>query len=250
MNASQSVLILLPGLLCDPAAWAGPAASLGDVADCRIASWGMLDSIEDMAADLLSSVPEARFSVAGHSMGGRIALEVLRQAPHRVERLALLDTGYQPLPTGPAGDREREARMTLLAHARRDGMRAMGHQWATGMVHADCIGSPLFEEILDMIERSNPDQFAAQLRALLGRPDATPLLSGIPCPTLLLCGRQDAWSPLERHAEMASLIPGSRLAVIEDAGHMTIMEAPQAVAEALAEWLGWSAASTPVGGQA
>ncbi|WP_349607293.1 MULTISPECIES: alpha/beta fold hydrolase [Cupriavidus] len=98
-------------------------------------------------------------------------------------------------------------------------------------------GSPLFDEILDMIERSNPGQFAAQVRALLGRPDATRLLPAIACPTLLLCGRQDDWNPLAHHVDMCERIPVARLEVIEDAGHMTTMEAPQAVAAAMAAWL-------------
>ncbi|MGY2486842.1 alpha/beta fold hydrolase [Cupriavidus sp. CP313] len=237
MNGSRPVLMLLPGLLCDHAAWAGPAQRLTALADCRIASWGMLDSIEAMASHLLASVPEPRFALAGHSMGGRVALEVIRQAPHRVERLALLDTGFQPLPPGPLGGREREARGALLAQACSVGMRAMGRNWATGMVHPDRVGSLLFDEILDMIERSTPGQFAAQVRALLGRPDASALLPAITCPTLLLCGRQDHWNPLDSHVDMRERIPAARLEVIENAGHMITMEAPQAVAETIAAWL-------------
>ncbi|KWR91176.1 alpha/beta hydrolase [Cupriavidus sp. IDO] len=237
MDEPRPVLMLLPGLLCDQAAWAGPGWRLTTLADCRIASWGMLDSIEAMASHLLASVPEARFALAGHSMGGRVALEVVRQAPQRVERLALLDTGFQPLPPGPEGDSEREARCALLAQARSAGMRSIGRNWATGMVHPDRVGSPLFDEILDMIDRSNPAQFAAQVRALLGRPDATQLLPAIACPTLLLCGRQDRWNPLAHHVAMRERIPAARLEVIEDAGHMTTMEAPQAVAAAMAAWL-------------
>lgn len=237
MNGSRPVLMLLPGLLCDHAAWTAPAQRLAALADCRIAAWGMLDSIEAMASHLLASVPEPRFALAGHSMGGRVALEVMRQAPHRVERLALLDTGFQPLPPGPAADRERDIRGALLAQARSAGMRAMGRNWAAGMVHPDRVGSPLFEEILDMIERSDPGQFDAQVRALLGRPDATLLLPAIACPTLLLCGRQDHWNPPDHHVAMRERIPMAWLEVVEDAGHMTTMEAPQAVAAAMAAWL-------------
>jgi pimeloyl-ACP methyl ester carboxylesterase len=88
-----------------------------------------------------------------------------------------------------------------------------------------------------MIERSTPQRFEAQVRALLERPDATPVLSGIRCPTLLVCGREDAWSPLARHEEMQRAIAGSVLEVIEDSGHMSPMEQPQAVGAALAAWL-------------
>src|SRR5882672_6018556 len=100
---TKPVLLLLPGLLCDQANWAGQCAELADVADCRVPVYGSLDTIESMAAHVLSSSPARRFSLGGHSMGGRVALEVMRRAPERVERLALLDTGFQPLAAGEAG---------------------------------------------------------------------------------------------------------------------------------------------------
>ncbi|VVE05859.1 3-oxoadipate enol-lactonase 2 [Pandoraea pneumonica] len=236
MSTARPPLLMLPGLLCDQVAWAATAALLPQH-DCRVPAWGMLDSIEAMARHVLASVAEPRFAVAGHSMGGRIALEVVRLAPERVTHLALLDTGYQALPEGEAAEKERAGRAALLARAREAGMRAMGQVWATGMVHPDQIGTPLFDAILDMIERSNPDQFAAQIHALLGRPEATPQLGGIHCPTLVLCGRQDTWSPLARHEIMAGAIPGAKLSVIEDSGHMSPMERPQEVAAALQAWL-------------
>jgi pimeloyl-ACP methyl ester carboxylesterase len=97
--------------------------------------------------------------------------------------------------------------------------------------------APVFARILAMIERKTPEVFAAQIRALLGRPDARALFAAIRCPTLIGCGRQDAWSPLARHEQMQRLRPASRLAVIEDSGHMSPMEQPAAVARALVEWL-------------
>ncbi|MFC6673451.1 alpha/beta fold hydrolase [Marinobacterium aestuariivivens] len=106
------------------------------------------------------------------------------------------------------------------------------------MVHPSRLDdSELVNDILAMIERKTPEIFAAQIVALLHRPDATAQLGEIDCPTLLLCGREDCWSPLARHEEMASLIPGSRLEVIEDAGHMSTMERPQAVTSAIRDWL-------------
>lgn len=190
-------------------------------------------------ADHVMEVAGARtFALAGHSMGGRVALEVVRRAPQRVRKLALLDTGYQPRAPGEPGEKERAQRQALLELARTRGMRAMGEQWARGMVHPDRLGSAVFQEILAMIERSTPQRFEGQVRALLERPDATPVLGAIECPTLLLCGRQDGWSPLARHEEMQRAIPGATLAVIEDSGHMSPMEQPQAVSEALAGWLG------------
>jgi pimeloyl-ACP methyl ester carboxylesterase len=233
----KPVLFLLPGLLCDRATWAAQCEALAERADCRVPVYRTLDSIEAMAAHVLRAAPSGRFALAGHSMGGRVALEVLRRAPERVDRLALLDTGFQGLATGDAGEKERAGRYQLLSRARAEGMRAMGAQWARGMVHPAQVGTPVFEEILAMIERSTPDMFDAQIRALLNRPDASELLTQIRCPTLLLCGRDDLWSPLARHEDMQRAIPGARLQVIEACGHMTTMEQPQAVSRALAQWL-------------
>lgn len=243
MSVERSPLLLLPGLLCDHVAWAATAAALPQY-DCRVPTWGMLDTIDAMADHVLASTAAPCFALAGHSMGGRVALEVVRRAPHRVTHLALLDTGYQALPDGEAAEKERAGRAALLARAREAGMRAMGQVWATGMVHPDQIGTPLFGAILDMIERSHPDQFAAQIHALLGRPDATSLLAGVRCPTLVLCARQDTWSPLARHEVMAGLIPGSVLHVIEHSGHMSPMERPQEVAQAMRTWLARPASDT------
>ncbi|RYF18294.1 MAG: alpha/beta fold hydrolase [Comamonadaceae bacterium] len=237
MRHGSPLLLLVPGLLCDRASWAGQVAALGAAARCEVFDHGQRASIEDMAAHVLASAGSERFALAGHSMGGRVALEVVRQAPQRVRGLALLDTGYQARAGGEAGEQERRSRYALLEVARTQGMRAMGERWARGMVHPRRIDTPLFEEILAMIERSTPQRFEAQVRALLERPDATPVLTAIRCPTLLVCGREDAWSPLARHEEMQRAIAGSVLAVIEDSGHMSPMEQPQAVGAALAAWL-------------
>ena len=234
----RPLLLLLPGLLCDAAAWADQSTALADLARCEIPSYGALNSIAAMARHVLATAPEQRFSLAGHSMGGRIALEVLRQAPERVERLALLDTGFLPLPAGEAGAAERASRMALVARARQDGMRAMGRQWVNGMVHPRRLETPLVDAILDMIDRGTAELFEAQIHALLNRPDAASLLPRIACPTLLICGREDAWSPLERHQQMQALIPGSRLSVIDDSGHMAPMEQPSLVNRAMRQWLG------------
>lgn len=233
---ARAAVVLLPGLLCDAAVWQAQCAALPGV-DCIVPDYGWRDSIEAMARQVLEEVKAPRFALAGHSMGGRVALEVVRQAPERIERLALLDTGFQPQAAGEAGDAERRERHELLVLARERGMREMGRQWARGMVHPAHLETPVFEAILAMIERKTPEMFEAQIRALLGRPDARPVLQALRCPTTLLCGRQDTWSPLARHQEMHTLVPGSDLVVIEDSGHMTTMEQPQPVSAALARWL-------------
>ncbi len=236
--AHRPLLLLSPGLLCDEATWQAQIETLSAHADCIVARHGMADSIEAMTRQALQLLPPDRpFSVAGHSMGGRCALEIAHVAPERLQRLVLLDTGYQARPPGAVAETEAAQRADLLAVARSQGMRAMGRQWARGMVHPSRWDSPVFEDILRMVERFTPEQFAVQIQALLHRPDATILLPQIKVPTLLICGREDTWSPLARHQQMQRLIPGSQLEVIADCGHMSTMEQPAAVSQALAAWL-------------
>lgn len=232
----QATLMLLPGLMCDTAVWTKQIAALPAV-HCVVPAWGLSDCLTDMAEQVLRQAPTETFALAGHSMGGRVALEVMRLAPQRVERLALLDTGTHTLAAGEAGAKERAGRMALLELARSRGMRALGEQWALGMVHPDKLGTPIFTSILDMLERSNPEQFSAQIHALLTRPDAASLLATIACPTLVLCGADDAWSPPTQHRAMHAVIRGSTLCLVEHSGHMSTMEQPDAVSAALAAWL-------------
>jgi pimeloyl-ACP methyl ester carboxylesterase len=230
-------LILLPGLMCDAAVWAPQLAALAGSTCCEVADYGLRESLTDMAQHVLASTPATRFALAGHSMGGRIALEMVRLAPQRVARLALLDTGTQPLAPGEAGEKERAGRMGLVALAQQQGMRVMGAQWAAGMVHPEVLGTPVLESVLQMLERSSPAQFAAQTRALLNRPDATALLPRITCPTLVLTGREDLWSPPVQHVLMADAMPNAQLCIIERCGHMSTLEQPEAVSAALLQWL-------------
>jgi pimeloyl-ACP methyl ester carboxylesterase len=233
---NRPVVILLPGLLCDAATWAAQIEAM-PMAQCVVPSYGQIASLPEMARSVLANAPRERFSLAGHSMGGRVALEVMRQAPERVQRLALLDSGVDPIADGDPGERERAQRMAWLQLARERGMRAMGRTWAQGMVHPDHLDSPVFERILDMIERKTPEVFEAQIAALLARPDARDTLRCVTCSTLLLCGRQDAWSPLSRHEQMHATLPSSHLVVVEDAGHFAMMEQPAAVSRALLDWM-------------
>lgn len=127
--------------------------------------------------------------------------------------------------------------MALLQIAKTKGMRAMGEQWAAGMVHPDHRKTQVFEDILCMLERSNPEQFAAQINALLGRPNAALQLPSIQCPALVLCGREDLWSPPAQHQAIADGIRGSVFEVVEHCGHMSTMEQPEAVNQAMRRWL-------------
>ena len=191
-------LILVPGLMCDADVWKNQTRELGPSTDVTIPDHGSADSLGVMTQAIIASAPE-RFAIAGHSMGGRVALEVFRRAPERVQALALLDTAYAPRPAGAEGEDEAAKRYALLEIARRNGTRTMGAVWVQKMVHRDRLfETPLLDAILDMFGRKSCDTFAAQIKALLERPDAGPLLAEIKCPTMVLCGRQDGLLPERR----------------------------------------------------
>ena len=230
-------LVLLPGLMCDRTVWESQIQALSDIADSTVAEYGLLNSLRAMAEHVLKTAP-ARFAVAGHSMGGRVAMEIFRQAPQRVSHICLMDTRHHPLPRGEAGEKERAGRMALLEVARQKGPRIMGEEWVKGMVHPDRLtDKPLIDAILDMFARKTAQIFEAQQTALLNRPDAGPLMREIHCPALVLCGRDDGWSTLEWHEAMARDIPGAKLAVIDRCGHMSTMERPLEVSQAMRVWL-------------
>lgn len=229
-------VVLVPGLVCDDAVWRHAAAALRADSAVRIAHHGDLDSLGAMAAKILDETP-GRFAVAGHSMGGRVALEIFRRAPERISGIALLDTGTTPLAAGEAGAKEAAGRHELLDIARTQGMAAMAARWVQGMVWKPRLEDrALIEGIITMFARSSAEVFAAQIRALLGRPDASPLLDAIRCPTLILCGNDDAWAPADRHRAMAERIAGAALTLVPDCGHMCTMERPDAVTDALVAW--------------
>jgi pimeloyl-ACP methyl ester carboxylesterase len=226
-------LLLLPGLMCDAAFW----QPLSDTMPCQVVDYGDANSVTAMAEVVLATAP-INFAVAGHSMGGRVALEVARLGIGRVQKIILMDTGYLPRQPGVAGDTEKAGRMALLDVARRQGVRAMGKEWVKGMVHPDRLNdAPLIEAILTMMERKTAERFAQQQHALLTRPDAGPVLAALRVPTLLLCGRQDGWANVAQHTAMQALAPQAQLSVIDDAGHMVLMERPEATVQAIRQFL-------------
>lgn len=236
MNDPES-LVLVPGLVCDAHVWRQQAEVLAPACEVRIPEHGLADSLGLMAERILEAAP-ARFALAGHSMGGRVALEIVARAPGRVTRLALLDTGYEKLAEGQAGERERAGRYRLREVGRREGMLALGREWARGMVHPERLeDAALMDGIHQMIARAPLAQFEAQTEALLRRPDRTDLLATIRVPTLVLCGQEDAWSPPARHEAMFRRIPGARLVIVPRCGHMCTLERPDAITEALRHWL-------------
>lgn len=228
-------LVLVPGLLCDAALWAPQIAALHEVAQCWVADVTRDDTMEAMAQRVLDEVPFERFALAGLSMGGMISLAMVRAAPHRVQKLALLDTNARP----DTPERSRE-RMTFVARAEKEGGFGTIHRLMMArLVHpARQTEAVLIRAIEAMAERVGVPGYRNQQLAVIGRPDARPGLGAITCPTLVLCGREDILTPLELHEEMAALIPGAELVIVEHCGHMSTLEQPDAVNAALRSWLG------------
>ncbi len=224
-------LLLLSGLLCDETIWADIPERLGDDADVRIVSFRGFSSIPAMAEHVLALAPE-RFAMAGHSMGGRVALEVMRSVPRRVCGLALLNTGIHTVRDG-----EPQSRGHLLRLAYERGMSALAAEWLPPMMAGGSRSAKLMPRLTAMVERSTPDSYAGQINALLNRPETLSVLPTIGIPTLLLSGSEDTWSPISQHETMRRRIPHATLFEIHGAGHMAPFERPNAVAVALRQWL-------------
>ncbi|MEH6754110.1 MAG: alpha/beta fold hydrolase [Alphaproteobacteria bacterium] len=225
-------LLLIPGLLCDPDLWSHQVDHLGDIADVSVADITGGETMQSLAKQVLDQAPD-RFALAGLSMGGYVAHEIMRQAPERVERLALLDTA------GRADtDEQKERRGQLIEMSRIGKFRGVTDRLLPILIHEDRLSDDaLTERVKLMAERVGPEAFHRQQKAIMSRPDSRPQFSDYDLPTLILCGRQDALTPVALHEEMADLIPGCRLAIIEDSGHLSTMEQPQAATALLRQWL-------------
>ena len=230
----MSELLLLSGLLSDATPWVDVASRLSAVCPVRIISFPNCSSLGEMAERVLLEAPQ-RFMLAGHSMGGRVALEVWRRTPERITALALLNTGASPRRPEEVASRGR-----LVTIAQSQGMAALAAEWLPPMI-ARSAAAPerrsIMQRLTRMVISQTPASFAAQVQALLSRPDAEPLLPTIRVPTLVLSGAEDTWSPVAQHAYMQRMIKGSILVEVADAGHMAPIEQPDAVANALREHL-------------
>jgi pimeloyl-ACP methyl ester carboxylesterase len=231
-------LILVPGLMCDATSWGPVAPALSTHLPCHVVSHGEADSLVAMAQRILDTAPP-QFYVAGHSMGGRVALEVLRLAPERVLRLGLLGTGFRAKEAGAAGDTEVQKRQALLDIAQQQGVRAMAQTWVQHMVAPSRLSdAALIEEIVHMFERKSEDIFKRQIKALLERPDDSDVLAQVQVPTLVMAGEFDSWASPQQHQDIADLLPAHpRVDVVAGAGHMMMMERPEAVTASFLRWL-------------
>jgi pimeloyl-ACP methyl ester carboxylesterase len=228
----RTPLVLVPGLLCTRALWEAQLTGLADIAQMTVADHTRHDTMTGIAESILAAAPH-RFALAGLSMGGYIAFEVMRLAPERVTRLALLDTGSR------ADTPERSAmRRELIAAAERDGTRTVQERLLPVLIHKERVtDKPLVEAVLKMGHDTGVDAFRRQQMALIGRYDSRPMLASITCPTLVLIGREDALTPLELSQEMAAGIPKAKLEIVAYCGHLSTMERPQQVNSALRSWL-------------
>lgn len=232
----RTPLILLPGLLCDAALWAPQVADLADVADSTVADVTAHDDVGALAAAVLDRAPP-RFALAALSMGGYVAFEILRRAPERVARLALFDTSARP------DTAEQTRRRHLLIRLGRTGtFRGVTPRLLPTLIHPDRLDdAALVGTITAMADRVGREAFERQQTAIMNRPDSRPTLAAVRCPTLVAAGRQDALTPPHLAEEIAAGIPGARLDLIDDCGHLPSLERPAAVSALLRGWLNSSA---------
>jgi pimeloyl-ACP methyl ester carboxylesterase len=224
-------------MICDAAFWSAQVRDLSDISVPRVTEFGALESFEAMADKVLSEAPES-FALAGHSMGGRVAQEVYRKAPHRVVKLALLATDYRGHVNEGARAAEEARRNGMIAKVKTDGMESFAQGWVKMVVApANMSNRALVDDVVTMMVRQTLEMLAAQTLAGLTRPDYTDMLPRVACPTLVMSGDADTLRPVSLHEEMAARIPNSRLVVIPDSGHMVAMEQPKRVTDALREWL-------------
>lgn len=227
----MTTLVLIPGLISDDFIWKSLAETLKDRMPIHHADLTHGVSITGMAQTLLETVDGPLF-VVGHSMGGRISLEMARIAPNRIRGMVLSNTGHSPKRDGEEIGRQK---MIDLGH---ESMEKLAEIWLPPMLDPARVNDKfLIDDLTKMVLRADADQHERQIRALIGRPDASAYLDQITCPLLLITGRQDNWSPVKQHQEIADKAPNSTLVVIENAGHFAPVEQPKDVNAAIKTWL-------------
>lgn len=225
-------LLLIPGLMCTGDVFRDQIVAISHQRPVLVADHRRADSIKAIATHILKTAPP-RFALAGLSMGGYVAFEIIRQAPQRVERLALIDTSAAP------DTREATAKRHERIAGARDGLfLSIAEDMFPGLVlpaHANDPG--LKRRYMLMAEETGAEAFAQQQTAILSRPDSRPTLATIAVKTLVLVGKEDALTPPEAAKVMSDGVAGAKLVVIPDCGHLSTMERPEAATQAMAAWL-------------
>lgn len=227
----MTTFVFLPGLISDGLVWQSTADALPAETPTHIADLSAFDSIPAMARSVLEAVP-GDMVVIGHSMGGRVAMEIAHQAPDRVKALVLANTGHDALKPG-----ERAKRQEKIDLGNRS-MEALVDAWLPPMVAPARQDDPaVMEPLRAMTLAAGPQTHERQITALVARPDAGAYLPDITCPILLLTGREDGWSPVAQHEQIARMAPDAEVHVIEEAGHFMPVERPLETAAEITGWL-------------
>ncbi|MDX2142699.1 MAG: alpha/beta fold hydrolase [Rhodospirillaceae bacterium] len=229
---SKRALVLLPGLLCDAALWRHQSETLTDICAPWVADLTLDEAIPAMAERVLEAAPRT-FCLAGLSMGGYVAQDIMRRAPERVERLALIDTNARADTAEQVKTRKELIRLSEIGK-----FKGVTPRLLPNLIHPSRLKDPTVADVvLQMAERVGQEAFIRQQKAIMGRVDGRGDLNAIRVPTLVLCGRQDALTPVALHTEMAEAIPNARLVVVEDCGHLAPLERPYATSATLRYWL-------------
>ncbi len=232
--STREPLLLIPGHLCDARMWRHQVGGLAERAEVRVATPGARDTLAALADDVLADAPE-RFALVGFSLGGYIALEIMRRVPQRVTRLALLDTTARP--DSPERSEARRIGIEAVRRGKFDLVVAAFVEAVSGpVIRKD---PALAATVRAMMASPGEDTYIAQQIAMINRPDARPALADIRCPTLVAWGAEDETTPAEGHLEIARLVPGAIATAIDNAAHMAPMEQPEAVTALLTLWLQW-----------
>jgi pimeloyl-ACP methyl ester carboxylesterase len=224
-------VVFLPGLLCDQRLWRDQIDDLADIVAPFVADLTLDDDVSRMAARVLAVAPP-RFALVGLSMGGYVALEIMRQAPERVERLALIDTSAR------ADSAERaEERRRGMASLQRGRFVGITGPLLRQLIHESRVAGPVGDQLKAMAARVGGAAFLRQQKAILNRPDSRPDLSAITVPTMIAVGDDDRVTPPEHAIEMHERIAGSTLHMLGDCGHLPALERPEEISRLLRDWL-------------
>jgi pimeloyl-ACP methyl ester carboxylesterase len=224
--------VLIPGLYATPRLYFAQLPALWRFGPVTVADHTRSGDLDTIARQILADAPP-RFALAGLSMGGYLALSILRQAPERVERLALLDTAAIPDP-----EPTKELRRAAIALLEQERYEELVEQSFPNLVHPSRVEDHgLRAVMLEMLRGTGAQAAIRQQTAIIDRPDARPDLGAIAVPTLVLVGDADRLTPPERAVELADGIPGARLVTVAECGHLSALERPDAVTDALVEWL-------------